>query len=342
MTRFNKYLAVAATAVGAVASSGAFAAGNVLFQNLPTGQTTCSSFSSTSVDGSSGDLTVTCKSTTPPVAGALGTMALASTKFTGAKSTSTTPANISVSVVRSGGVTGQLNGTLSVTGTGCQLAFNSIQFADQDGAAKAVNLSSTNSGTSICNLTLVSAMTGGLGSPASATVDVTDASTPPPTIAGCPTTPANVVMLSQQTLGYAGRFVDKARTDGLPPTIYSYALPPNHFPGAFFTTRDPDTPPSLNVEITVSKCPGDYNFTNDPSEIYTYSWAPTTPFYPCISHGNAEGAAVRWDTTLALNNCKVDSGQWYVNVRVVDSQGNYSCPIASATGPGCPLRFWWN
>jgi hypothetical protein len=343
MTRFNKYLAFAATAVGAIVSSGAMAAGNLSYQNLPAGQTTCTNFTSTSVDGTTGDLVINCKSTTPPVAGALGTIALSTTKYTGAKSVSTTPANVTISVVRNGGVTGQIDATLSVTGAGCSLAFNAIQFMDTDGASKQVNLTSSNAGTSICSLTLASTTANALGSPSTATVDVTDASAPPPPIAGCPTTPANVVMGTVLTSGLAGRIVDKARTDGLPPTIYSYPLPRNAI-GGFFTTRDPDTPPSLTVTLSISKCPGDFSSaTTDPTEVYHYSFMPNVPFYPCVGGGSAESASLWWGTSLAQNTCLMDvTKQYYANIRITDQNGVYSCPLASATGPGCPLRFWWN
>ena len=342
MTRFNKYLAVAAAAFGAIASQGVMAVGN-LQMILPAGQTTCTSFTAMSVDPLTGDVTVTCKATTPPPAGQLGTIALSMTKYTGAKSTSTTPANVSISVVRNGGATGQIDATLSVTGTGCSLSFNAIQFADGDNATKVVNLAASNAGTSICSLTLASTTANALGSPSTATVDVTDASAPPPPIAGCPTTPANVVMGTLLTSGLAGRLVDKARTDGLPPTIYSFPLPRNAI-GGFFTTRDPDTPPSLTVNLSISKCPGDFAFaTTDTSEVYHYSFMPNVPFYPCVSSGSAESASLWWGTSLAQNTCLMDvTQQYYANIRITDQNGVYSCPLASATGPGCPLRYWYN
>ncbi len=335
MTRFNRYLAFAAAALAAIASQGVFAAGNITF--LPTGQAPCSSFSGMSVDPSSGDVSVTCKTV---VAGQLGTVSLSATKYTGAKATSATPANVNIMVQRVGGATGALDGHLAVT-SGCNLGYSDVSFIAGDSATKTVALTSSTTGISVCTVTLTSA--NGLGSPAVATVDVTDASAPPPVIAGCPTTPANVVMGTVLTSGLAGRVVDKARTDGLPPTIYSYPLPKNPS-GGFYTTRDPDTPPSLTVNLSISKCPGDYaSATTDPTEVFRYSFMPAVGFYPCVTTGSAEGTTLNWSQTLGTSTCMTDmTVQYYANIRITDDKGNYTCPLASATGPGCPLRFWWN
>jgi hypothetical protein len=341
MTRLIRYLAVAAAALGAIASNWAMAVGNITY--LPAGQTTCATFSAVSVDPNSGDVTVTCRSSTPPPAGALGTISLSSTQYAGAKATSTTPASVGISVMRLNGNTGPLNGLLAVTSGTCTLAYNDVSFLPGDNVTKVVNLTSASAGTGICTITLTSSTTGALlGSTTTAAINVTDAAAPPPPIAGCPATPANVVIGSLLTAGLAGRVVDHARTDGLPPTIYSYPLP-KVVTGAFFTTRDPDTPPSLTVDISISKCPGDYTLATDPTEVYTFPWALTTPFYPCVSFGSAESGVVRWGGTLDLNICKVDLNQtWYANVRITDDKGVYTCPVASATGLGCPIRFWWN
>jgi hypothetical protein len=318
------------------------AVGNITY--LPSGQTVCATFSAMSVDPNTGDVTVTCKSATPPPANALGTISLSATKYTGAKATSTTPASVGISVMRLNGATGDLYGLLTVTAGTCTLGYSNVSFLPGDNITKVVNLTAPTAGTSICTITLTSTQAPAslVGSNTTATIDVADASAPPPPIAGCPATPANVVIGTLLTSGLAGRIVDKARTDGMPPTIYSYPLP-KIASGTFYTTRDPDTPPSLTVQVSISKCPGDFNFALDPSETYTFSWAPATPFYPCIATGSAESAGAHWDSVLSMNGCKVDLTQtWFVNLRVTDDKGGYTCPVASATGLGCPLRFWWN
>jgi hypothetical protein len=297
-----------------------------------------------SVDPTTGDVTVTCRSTTPPPPGALGTISLSTTKYLGAKATSTTPAIVGISVMRLNGNTGPLNGTLAVTVGTCTLAYNDVSFAAGDAITKVVNLTSPSAGTSICTVTLTSTLAPAalVGSTTTATVDIADASAPPPPIAGCPATPGNVVIGTLATQGLALRVIDKARIDGLGPTIYSYPLPHNAS-GQVQSSSSPDTPPSMTVQMSISKCPGDFDSAKtDPTLTFRWPWGGN-PSFPCSTLGSAESTVIRWDSVLSSSNCPATvTSTWYVNIRLTDSLGAYSCPVASATGPGCPFIFSWN
>jgi len=154
-------------------------------------------------------------------------------------------------------------------------------------------------------------------------------------VPGCPAV-ANLKLLPAGTSGLGLQL-----RDFTPGYTFSVPLPKNAT--AFHTTRNPDTPPSLNVEVTVSKCPGDVRFWTDPSEIFHYSFLPTTPFYPCNGSGSAESAGLWVSPTLGQNTCQITTTeQWYANIRLVGPDGSYSCPPASAYGPGCSLLYWWN
>jgi hypothetical protein len=163
--------------------------------------------------------------------------------------------------------------------------------------------------------------------------------TPPPPGA-CPPTPVNVTIGTLATSGLAKWIVDRARSDGLV-NIYSYPLPRNAT-GQVQSSSSPDTPPSMTVQMSISKCPGDFDSAKDPSETFRWPWGGN-PSYPCATLGSAESSVIRWEAVLSSGNCMVPiAEQWYVNIRLTDSLGNYSCPPLSATGPGCPFIFSWN
>lgn len=191
-----------------------------------------------------------------------------------------------------------------------------------------------------CDFTTMT-MTSG-GSVSVTCVDVAIVTPVPPVITppvvpvvGCGPLPQNVIMTTPSTAGRDKELMTPGV--GVQAPIFSLALPT--FPaGNVATTRQPATPPSMQMRIFISKCPGDTSYSASPAAQFKYSWWPV-PYFPCMAPGSAESASIWWAATARdQNTCVVTPGTWYVNMQASDGQGNNTC----TTPGGCPFIFRYN
>lgn len=130
------------------------------------------------------------------------------------------------------------------------------------------------------------------------------------------TPPAGVVMLQFSTYG------KDAKIQVAPGGLYAVKLP--KIPaGAIYTTRDPASPPNMNVELAFSKTPGDFEWANTQVFYDTWDTGHIMPFKPAIQLGSIESNSLYWGTAWAQNRAKLDAvgEDWYLNVRVFNASG---------------------
>lgn len=170
--------------------------------------------------------------------------------------------------------------------------------------------------------------------PPTTTPPVVPPAVPPPVAGLCPVLPG-VVMVTPETRSKAKELIAPGNVGQA--TIFSLALP-GMPAGTLSTTRQPSTPPSMQMRIFVSKCPGDPTYSQGAAAQFKYDWWPV-PYFPCMAPGSAESAALWWGSTVGQNTCAVNAGTaWYVNMQTSDAAGANTC-----TSPGgCPFIFWWN
>lgn len=160
----------------------------------------------------------------------------------------------------------------------------------------------------------------------------------PPPVVGCGPLPQNVIMTTPATMSLAKELVTPGV--GAQAAIFSLAIPAMPA-GTLNTTRQPATPPSMRMRISVSKCPGDFSYARTDAAAYRASWQlpPLAANYPCISEGSAESSVVHWSAVASQDFCGVGtSGTWYVNMQASGADGANTC----TTPGGCPFIFWWN
>lgn len=158
--------------------------------------------------------------------------------------------------------------------------------------------------------------------------------TPPPTPTPKPECPAPPMPLVMEIL--KGRSVNQYVNDppaaGQLPYIHVWPLPVGLKSGNFsFTTNTTQTPSSLRVEISLSKCPGDVAFWKSAAgtvHMHGIEW------HPCGGDGTGDQAGVKWSSVdKTFYECPIPAGeQWYLNWRSVDSSGNNTCPADRTCG----------
>lgn len=115
--------------------------------------------------------------------------------------------------------------------------------------------------------------------------------------------------------------------------IHSWPLPANR--GALTSSDYPGTP-SLTIEWSISRTPGDVNYyKTDAAKVPSGRGGPTVVV--CGQQSGATGGVAWGPEGLA---CRVPTGErWYVNYRIVAQ-----CPSGTLTGvvAGCPINYYWN
>jgi hypothetical protein len=113
--------------------------------------------------------------------------------------------------------------------------------------------------------------------------------------------------------------------------IVSFPLPSNK--GNFATSTTVYTPGQLQVEASISQCPGDMGYyKTDPAKVLLYG----TLRQACGGVYGAESGGFRWSTGTSpyYAFCQTPEGQpWYVNIRFVEG----TCPTGT-----CEIYYTWS
>lgn len=128
-----------------------------------------------------------------------------------------------------------------------------------------------------------------------------------------PVTPANVVIVLLKPSGQ-GNKIDMV--DGV---IYASPLPVAS--GFFDMTTDPQTPGGVQIQVSVSKTPGDMGYYKTPASCYVLFGAQQCP---CGGTYIPNSAGVKWSPSIVAFDayCIVPSGEkWYVNYQMTGASG---------------------
>ena len=109
---------------------------------------------------------------------------------------------------------------------------------------------------------------------------------------------------------------------------YSYPLPRVR-QGVFGTSTTPATPGGMQVEVAISKCPGDMTYYQSSAAKYLQFGSLQAP---CGSINQPESGGVKWNSAAVNYDayCIADAvpTQWYVNIRyTAGCEGGANCPI---------------
>jgi hypothetical protein len=271
-----------------------------------------------------GQVNITCGAVVPL---SPGTLAFSSSVFAPvAKDAATASVPVNVVVNRAGGITGPASATLGATSP-CSPLTQTVSYSDGLGGPKTVALTANAVGT--CNLTLTAATGAVLGTITASTVDVT---LPPPSggaiIPGCEgKTPTSNFTQHTGFFGLAGSPV--TFTDVGNGRIHSWALPKTATgaqvqSGIIVHTATPNTPGTLKIEWSISKCPGDTAYFSAPEAAITMRGVV---YHPCGSETGWESGGVKWNAAGGSAQCKVPTTEtWYVNMRYTQGCSG-SCPV---------------
>jgi hypothetical protein len=335
MTRISvpyRLLGLAAAAFAAVLSSNVYSqSGRATLIGATAGQQTCSY--STIAMQPTGQIDITCTPSTPS---GVATIGFSLPSYAPVTKDATTNATLNISLVGVGTASTLVSATMTASGT-CNPtpASQTVQFAAGTTVTSATyQIIATSVG--VCNLALTNITAGATPGTVDATIQVNAATVGgggPPPPAGCPATPANVVVNSM-----AGQSVGQHVRDNPVGSIQSYPLPRTRASGAALTDAvigyTPDTvwtPSSLGVEVSISKCPGDIAAYKALPPISNFG----VSFYPCGKNGGGEGLSLNWTMGQTGGSaCNVPAGeQWFINWRIVSG-----CPA----GQACGQLFYWN
>jgi hypothetical protein len=156
--------------------------------------------------------------------------------------------------------------------------------------------------------------------------------------ASCTSKPGPEVIMEKVSLpSMAYRLTDPPSRPGLVAPIHSFLIPKDWAAGGVMTTVTPGSWASANMEISISKCPGDMKYYRTDENTFQYSWAKTK-FHPCGQVGSAESNSLHWGAEVGQNTCRVTADEdWYVNIRMTGETGIYTCP--SNFVQGCPYIY---
>ena len=299
--------------------------------NGPAGSPSCT-YSSMSVTPD-GNVSVSCQATTANDPGTF-TLSIASTMGVNSM--------ITGSVNRSGGTTGAVNVSYSISGAGCAAGSGTVTFQDASSTAQTFQVASGATGGTTCTVTLSNPSAGVLGAPSSASISVGTTAPPPPpppsNNAACPTgftQPADMVNANFQGVGQWWPQLNKSRQ------IVSIPLPAvssGHYSGqaAFGENIGAAyTPQPVTLEITISQCPGfidvdTANPTNThPNNNYCNLRSPNGTYNQITWFGKAYSTLNSATVANAYGYCWAPEGgaQWYLNARWTYN----SCPYGQAS-----------
>jgi hypothetical protein len=111
--------------------------------------------------------------------------------------------------------------------------------------------------------------------------------------------------------------------------IHSWALPKTaagaQVPaGMIVHTGQYNTPGTLKIEWSISKCPGDTAYYSTPEAAITMRGVV---YHPCGSETGWESGGVKWNVAGGSAQCKVPTTEiWYVNMRYTQGCSG-SCPV---------------
>ena len=362
MTRYRvpfSGVAIAALAAAAPFQVSAQSAGTVRLMFGGASVTTCPYQSITSYGSPAGAVDVTCSTApsgggtptvtpaptptpAPTITPGVGTIQWAQTSFAPvAKSTTQPTTPVSGTVSRTNGNTGDNTFNVQVRAGLCLPAFQTVTLHQGD-TSGTVNW--TTSDVTKCTVELQGLYVGGLATSyvevaAAASIPVTPAPTPSPTttpttspMAGTPCTnsagvsapfPPNGVMESLGPRG-SNNFVN----DTIPGQIHIFPMPVGVTYGNFsFTSNTVQTPSTLQVEISMSKCPGDVAYYQLPSAMYNGTLAI------CGSTGIGQSAQAGWAYPGSWYQCNIPpTEQWYMNWRVINNSCNRAEPCGQTFG----------
>jgi hypothetical protein len=322
-------VAIAALAVSLVALPAA-ALTVTLKDAVGTGNCT---YSGMAVDPA-GNVTVTCSSSIstnlpPPSTDPAGTfnVTIPLTSMQGPATGAAPQVNVtSFTVARSGGTTGDVSMTYTISGTACWTG--AAQMGIPSGAAASTPIGLTMIGPGTCTVTISNLSAGVLGASPSATINVT-LPTPSggggggsggtvPTVAGCPTPDASTQMYSMPDPAAPGFNLMVAsgvvasipiKAGSLYPTS---SVPPGHLQESLSLGESPITytPSAYTLDMSMSRCPGVITNTN------------TADQCNMTGYTQQNGATFTWSNNQAYAKgsllCYVPdptTEQWYINIR---------------------------
>lgn len=145
---------------------------------------------------------------------------------------------------------------------------------------------------------------------------------PPPVPGTCPVVPGLVM---HDTFGLAGSPMIFATEQGV---LHAFPLP-KAAAGVIVSTATTTTPGTLELEWTISKCPGDTAYYKTPAAAFTGRGGVV--YHPCGAQTGWESGGVKWNIPGGTQQCKVPAGEtWYVNLRYT----------AGCTGTCSIYRAW--
>jgi hypothetical protein len=176
-----------------------------------------------------------------------------------------------------------------------------------------------------------------------------------PNVAGCPK-PSGQVAFGGMNYQHTHTYLDVASG-----VIDSFLLPTKEphngapLQGGIFAGTGLPWSPSMTLEWSVSRCPGDFDYYKTaaagvatvrpgrPAGVGrdgkpTAAQAGTgSTTHPCGAVQGIESNGVKWSLTGGPDACKIDSGQWYANVRVLQGcSGKCQFVVANAFYTGKP------
>jgi hypothetical protein len=160
----------------------------------------------------------------------------------------------------------------------------------------------------------------------SANFTSTTTNTPPVVVpTGCDGLTPTTNYEARSSIGPAGQGSTHFGKAGV---IYSYPLPRIR-QGIFGTTTTPTTPGGMQVEVAISKCPGDMTYYQTAAAKYLQYGSLQAP---CGMVGQPESVGTKWNNAIVNYDayCIADTvpTQWYVNIRYsAGCEGGGSCPI---------------
>lgn len=336
-------LGLIAAAMATMISTNVFPqqAGTATWQNLPSGATSCTYSSITTLP--SGQVAITCNTVTANTPGALGFSAIS---YPDAAKSATAAASFNVFVQRMNGTTGTVTGTVVSATTGvCTVPNGAVTFADGVANPVTVAVSGATTGTCTLNFTLGTGTTGDptAGINMTTTILVKDAATLPPPITGCDGITPTTNFVQHTDFGAAGQRLNLTAAAGV---IHSWPLPRTaagvQATSALIShTMLPGTPQEVSLEWSISRCPGDVNYGKSAAAAYvsTARGGTGVTYYPCSKPNGIESGGINYATTASAQYCAVPvpaagATGWYVNLRLLS--GTAACP-----GGLCTFTYQW-
>jgi hypothetical protein len=310
-----KIFGIAAAMVSSLVFTPAFAQNPAAFKKGGTTQASCNYTGLTLTNGAlsidcADDVNYTGTPTTPPTGGPYTLTVVAAPTGGGAVSSSTGSCTT--------GPTGSCVGTATIA------AGSSVTIA----ASAATGYTFANWSSGPCAGTATATCTFPMNNNYTFQANFTTGTTTPPVTvpAGCSSLTPTTNHEARTSFGPAGQSSIHYGKAGI---TYSYPLPMYRI-GLIGTTTHPSTPGGIQIEVALSKCPGDMNYYQTAEAKYSLYGALQVA---CGTVGLPESIGVKWAPSIIPSDtyciaADAQTTQWYINFRYTQGcEGGQNCPI---------------